>query len=253
MFDPFGDFAVAGYLRNVAAEQDLEIVKAVEHELFRAQIPAALDVLARRRRIEYADFLGGCSRPRTYRVSVASAHRWTLQPNAPIPVWPSDTRPTRNVAGIGSTNSTSKAPPRAPPERISQGPPARGGDGAIGRRQKGPTPKRLARLVDMVTRLEAAAIRPHAATSKTARCVPPARARQSHQVRTRNCRRCLPLVRWARLCVAKAAQNSCRLVAVLEADGHPVNPNHLLFHAPVLTELQSDPRFSAPGSGLERC
>ena len=57
MFDPFGDFAVAGYLRNVAAEQDLEIVKAAEHELFRAQLPAARDHLARRRHIEYADFL----------------------------------------------------------------------------------------------------------------------------------------------------------------------------------------------------
>ena len=57
MFDPFGDFAVAGYLRNVAAEQDLEIVKAAEHELFRAQLPAALDHLARRRHIEYADSL----------------------------------------------------------------------------------------------------------------------------------------------------------------------------------------------------
>lgn len=57
MFDPFGDFAVAGYLRNVAAEQDLEIVKAAEHELFRAQLPAALGHLARRIRIEYDDFL----------------------------------------------------------------------------------------------------------------------------------------------------------------------------------------------------
>lgn len=57
MFDPFGDFATAGYLRNFDQEKDLEIVKIAEHELFRAQLPAALDFLATRKRIEYSDFL----------------------------------------------------------------------------------------------------------------------------------------------------------------------------------------------------
>ena len=57
MFDPFGDFATEGYLRNFDKEKDLEIVKIAEHELFRAQLPAALDFLAKRKRIEYADFL----------------------------------------------------------------------------------------------------------------------------------------------------------------------------------------------------
>ena len=57
MFDPFGDFATEGYLRNFDKEQDLEIVKIAEHELFRAQLPVALDFLAKRKRIEYSDFL----------------------------------------------------------------------------------------------------------------------------------------------------------------------------------------------------
>ena len=57
MFDPFGDYASRGYLRNTAGEKDLEIIKIAEHELFRAQLPSALDFLAQCKRIEYADFL----------------------------------------------------------------------------------------------------------------------------------------------------------------------------------------------------
>lgn len=57
MFDPFGDFEIAGYLRNNGAEKDLAVVKAAEHALFRAQLPAALKYLAQCRRIGYEDFL----------------------------------------------------------------------------------------------------------------------------------------------------------------------------------------------------
>jgi len=57
MFDPFGDFAEAGYLRNTSAEKNLEIVKIAEHELFRAQLPLALNFLSNCKRIGYADFL----------------------------------------------------------------------------------------------------------------------------------------------------------------------------------------------------
>lgn len=57
MFDPFGDYASRGYLRNSENEKDLALVKVVEHELFRAQLPSALDFLAQCKRIEYADFL----------------------------------------------------------------------------------------------------------------------------------------------------------------------------------------------------
>ena len=57
MFDPFGDYASRGYLRNTAGEKDIEIIKIAEHELFRAQLPIALDFLAQCKRIEYSDFL----------------------------------------------------------------------------------------------------------------------------------------------------------------------------------------------------
>lgn len=57
MFDPFGDFETAGYLRNTYAEKDLSIIKAAEHALFRAQLPIALTYLANCCRIRYEDFL----------------------------------------------------------------------------------------------------------------------------------------------------------------------------------------------------
>lgn len=57
MFDPFGDFSTAGYLRNTVGEKDLSLVKVAEHSLFRAQLPVALDYLAKCDRVEYEDFL----------------------------------------------------------------------------------------------------------------------------------------------------------------------------------------------------
>jgi cell filamentation protein len=46
VFDPFGDFDTAGYLRNFEQEKNLRIVKIAAHELFRAQLPCALDYLS---------------------------------------------------------------------------------------------------------------------------------------------------------------------------------------------------------------
>ena len=57
MFDPFGDFATAGYLRNHEGEKDLDLIKIAEHQLFRAQLPAALDFLAGVKDVDYAAFL----------------------------------------------------------------------------------------------------------------------------------------------------------------------------------------------------
>jgi cell filamentation protein len=57
VFDPFGDYASRGYLRNTASEKDLEIIKIAEHELFRARLPTALDFLAQCKTIKYSDFL----------------------------------------------------------------------------------------------------------------------------------------------------------------------------------------------------
>ena len=57
MFDPFKDFDSAGYLRNFDREKDLTIVKIVEHELFRANLPQAVDYLGHLKDITYPDFL----------------------------------------------------------------------------------------------------------------------------------------------------------------------------------------------------
>lgn len=44
-FDPFGDFSTAGYLRNIEAEQDLDLVKAQEKVFFEAHLEEALAFL----------------------------------------------------------------------------------------------------------------------------------------------------------------------------------------------------------------
>ena len=41
-FDPFGDFATEGYLRNVEREKDLNIVKRLEHASFITGLDDAL-------------------------------------------------------------------------------------------------------------------------------------------------------------------------------------------------------------------
>lgn len=55
MFDPFGDFESCGYLRS--GEKDLEIVKVLEHELFRANLPDAVLYLQKAKPITYKHFL----------------------------------------------------------------------------------------------------------------------------------------------------------------------------------------------------
>lgn len=57
MFDPFGDFASAGYLRNHEGEKDPELIKIAEHQLFRAQLPAALAFLEQVEEVDYDAFL----------------------------------------------------------------------------------------------------------------------------------------------------------------------------------------------------
>jgi cell filamentation protein len=42
-FDPFGDFAIEGYLRNVEKETDLDIVKRLEHASFTTGLDEAFD------------------------------------------------------------------------------------------------------------------------------------------------------------------------------------------------------------------
>ena len=76
MFDPFGDFEQAGYLRNVSAEKDLTVIKAAEHTLFRAQLPEALAFLAKCGRIRYEDFL------HVHRLLFSGLYPWAGQDRA---------------------------------------------------------------------------------------------------------------------------------------------------------------------------
>jgi len=71
VFDPFGDYDSRGYLRNTAGEKDLEIIKIAEHELFRAQLPIALDFLAQCKRIDYPDFL------EVHRILFSALYPWS--------------------------------------------------------------------------------------------------------------------------------------------------------------------------------
>ncbi|MCX8517447.1 MAG: Fic family protein [Rhodoferax sp.] len=57
MFDPFGDYESAGYLRNVRKDKHEVSIKSAEHTFFRIKLDAALNYLSTRKNIEYTDFL----------------------------------------------------------------------------------------------------------------------------------------------------------------------------------------------------
>ncbi|MGP0916029.1 Fic/DOC family protein [Serratia sp. CY70267] len=57
MFDPFNDFEQVGYLRNHHGVKDPEIVRHLEHTMFRAGLDEALVYLAGRADLCYEDFL----------------------------------------------------------------------------------------------------------------------------------------------------------------------------------------------------
>ena len=56
-FDPFGDFATEGYLRNVEKEKDLDIVKRLEHTSFTTGLNEAFAALGKSRQFSYSDVL----------------------------------------------------------------------------------------------------------------------------------------------------------------------------------------------------
>lgn len=71
MFDPFGDFESAGYLRNIERLNDPEEVKVQEHLFFEANIEQALNHLAGiRGHIGYANFL------QVHRILFAEFYPW---------------------------------------------------------------------------------------------------------------------------------------------------------------------------------
>lgn len=57
MFDPFNDYALAGYLRNKFQEKDPRIIKQVEQEVFIRQLPTAIQYLGSKNLLAYDDFL----------------------------------------------------------------------------------------------------------------------------------------------------------------------------------------------------
>jgi cell filamentation protein len=57
-FDPFGDFATRGYLRNLAKAKDPDIVRRLQHNSFMTGLDEALAKLAEQKRLGYGDVLG---------------------------------------------------------------------------------------------------------------------------------------------------------------------------------------------------
>jgi cell filamentation protein len=72
-FDPFGDFASQGYLRNLAKEKDPDIVRRLEHAAFTTGIDAALERLSTIKRLSYPDVL------ETHRILFDAVYPWTGQ------------------------------------------------------------------------------------------------------------------------------------------------------------------------------
>jgi cell filamentation protein len=72
-FDPFGDFATQGYLRNLAKEKNPDIVRRLEHTSFVTGIDAALGYLAKIPDLSYADLL------ETHRILFEAIYPWAGQ------------------------------------------------------------------------------------------------------------------------------------------------------------------------------
>ena len=72
-FDPFGDFAARGYLRNLAGEKDPGIVRRLEHTSFMTGVDAAFRQLVRIRRLSYKDVLD------THKILFEAVYPWAGQ------------------------------------------------------------------------------------------------------------------------------------------------------------------------------
>lgn len=57
VFDPFSDFEIKGYLRNNFGEKDTDVIRELEHTMFRAGLDDALSYLSSRKELTYCDFL----------------------------------------------------------------------------------------------------------------------------------------------------------------------------------------------------
>lgn len=76
IFDPFGDFETAGYLRNVRGDKSQDVIKQFEHILFRARLDVALAHLAACKELTYKDFLS------VHRILFSDYYPWAGQDRA---------------------------------------------------------------------------------------------------------------------------------------------------------------------------
>jgi len=72
-FDPFGDFATEGYLRNFEKEKDLAIVKRAENASFTTGLDEAFASLAKAKMLSYDDVL------RTHDILFGAVYPWAGQ------------------------------------------------------------------------------------------------------------------------------------------------------------------------------
>ncbi len=72
-FDPFGDFATRGYLRNIASEKDLDIVRRLEHSSFTTGIDDAFAKLVQAKHLSYEHVLA------THRTLFEAVYPWAGQ------------------------------------------------------------------------------------------------------------------------------------------------------------------------------
>jgi cell filamentation protein len=72
-FDPFGDFATEGYLRNFEKEKDLAIVKRAENASFTTGLDEAFASLAKARTLSYDDVL------KTHGILFGAVYPWAGQ------------------------------------------------------------------------------------------------------------------------------------------------------------------------------
>jgi cell filamentation protein len=72
-FDPFGDFATEGYLRNFEKEKDLAIVKRAEHASFTTGLDEAFASLSKAKTLSYDDIL------KTHGILFGAIYPWAGQ------------------------------------------------------------------------------------------------------------------------------------------------------------------------------
>jgi cell filamentation protein len=83
IFDPFGDFATEGYLRNFEKEKELPIVKRAENSSFVTVLDEAFAQLAKSGQLTYEHVL------QTHDILFGAVYRWARPRGAGKPTSPS--------------------------------------------------------------------------------------------------------------------------------------------------------------------